>query len=147
MRQRGTAYVLVLAITSLLVTLGFAATQLAQNQIKQGENEVDLAKARLAATYAQDYIHKLMDGETDWRDSHLAATWYSFSTIDGVDIYYTYIDQIDGDLGDDYSQPFLLYTRADSGDATRMFITEYTVDEDHNVTRNASSFRQVVFVK
>lgn len=146
-RERGTAYVLVLAITTLLVTLGLAATQLAQGQIEQGESEQDVAKARLAAQYTQDYIHKLRTGDTTWRDGLLTSRWYYFTNLDGVDIWHAYVDQIDGDLADDYSEPFVLYTLARSGSAYRSYIAEYSADEDGNLTLNVSTLRQGVFNK
>lgn len=146
-RQRGTAYVLVLAITTLLVTLGIAATQLAQNQIKRGESEQDVAKARLAAQYTQDYLQKMHSEDETWRDGVLTARWYYFTNLDGVDIWHAYVDQIDGDLTDDYSEPFLLYTMARSGNAYRSFIAEYSADADGNLILYASSLRQAVFYK
>lgn len=144
-RQCGTAYVLVLSITTLLVTLGIAATQLAQNQIEHGETEDDLAKARLAAMYTQDYIHKSITGDDAWRDNLDSTNWRYFAELDGIKIWYNYVDEVDGDLTDDYSEPFVLYTLAVSGQASRIYSAEYTADADGNLTRNASTLRQEVF--
>ena len=146
-RRRGTAYVLVLAITTLLVTLGLAATQLAKGQIEQGEAELDVARARVAAQTAQDLIHKGIDGGDSWRDGAATASWYLLGVFDGVRIWYAYIDQIDGDLSDDYSEPFLLYTMANVGSAYRIYSVEYTADEDGKLTRNAGTFKQEVFAR
>lgn len=143
-RQRGTAYVLVLAITTLLVTLGLAAAQLAKGQVEQGNREQDVAKARTAAQYAQDYMHKLRSGDTAWRDELETQRWYYFTRLDGVDIWHAYVDQIDGDLADDDSEPFVLYTLARSGDAYRSYIAEYTADAEGNLTLNPSTYRQGV---
>jgi len=46
-KQRGTAYVLVLSITTLLVTLGIAASQLAQSQIEQGNLDQEIGRAHV----------------------------------------------------------------------------------------------------
>lgn len=146
-KQRGTAYVLVLAITTLLVTLGIAATHLAQNQIEQGDSALDQAKARLAAQSYLDILHRRNNGSTTWRDGVATETWFLLTSQDGIDLYYAYDDPIDGDLDDDYTEPFRLYTLAKSGTAFRIYSVEYTADTDGNLTRNASTFKQEVFVK
>lgn len=145
--QRGTAYVLVLAITALLVTLGLAANQLAQNQIERGESDHDLAKARLAALYTQDYVHKLINGSLTWRDGITSGNWRYFTMLDGVRIWFAYVDQIDGDLSNDYSEPFVLYTLAICGDAYRLYSVEFSADDAGNLTAIASTFRQEVLGK
>ncbi|MEM9346546.1 MAG: hypothetical protein AAGB26_08005 [Planctomycetota bacterium] len=144
-RQRGTAYVLVLAITTLLITLGLTATQLAQDQIEQGDIQSDQAKARLAALYMQDVIHKRNTGDLTWRDGLDTETWYYMGTQDGILVFQAYADQIDGDLDDDYAEPFLLYTLAVSGTTFRIYSVEYASDSSGNLTRNASTFQQQVF--
>ena len=146
-RQRGTAYILVLAITTLLVTLGLAASQLARGQIEQGDNALDQSKARLTALYMQDIFQKQNSGNLTWRDGKESETWYFQTEIDGVRILYAYVDQIDNDLDDDYSEPFLLYTMGLSGTSFRIYSAEYVADEDGNLTLNASTLQQQVFVK
>ena len=146
-RQRGTAYILVLAITTLLVTLGLAAAQLAQGQIEQGDDALDQSKARLTALYMQDVFQKQHSGDLAWRDGVESGTWYYQTQVDDVRIYYAFVDQIDGDLDDDYSEPFLLYTLGLSGTSYRIYSAEYAADEDGNLTLNASTFQQQVFVK
>lgn len=144
-RQRGTAYVLVLSITTLLVTLGIAATQIAQGQIEQVDLDQDLAQARLAAQVTQDIIHRRNSGTTTWRDGVSNATWYSLASLDGLSYFYAYVDPIDGDLSNNTTDPFVLYTLAFSGQAFRIYSSEYRVDEDGNWTRDASTFKQEVF--
>ncbi|MEO0476949.1 MAG: hypothetical protein AAF085_13405 [Planctomycetota bacterium] len=146
-RQRGTAYVLVLAITTLLITLGFAAAQLAQNQIEQGDTQLDQAKAGLTAQFIQDLVHKRNTGDLTWRDGVDTETWYFMGQEDGVRVFFAYVDPIDSDLGDDYSEPFVLYTMGLSGTTFRIYSVEYSSDSEGNLTRNASTFQQQVFVK
>ncbi|MEM6257810.1 MAG: hypothetical protein AAGI37_05805 [Planctomycetota bacterium] len=146
-RQRGTAYMLVLAITTLLITLGLTATQLAQDQIERGDIQSDQAKARLAALYMQDVIHKRNTGDLAWRDGLETETWYLQGAQDGVLLFYAFVDEIDGDLDDDYTEPFLLYTMGYAGATFRIYSVEYVSDSSGNLTRNASTFQQQVFAK
>lgn len=144
-RRRGTAYVLALAVTSMLVVLGIAATQIARGAIEQKGLEHDQAQARIAALYAQDYIQKLLDGDTAWRGAAPDGTWSLFAELHGVTLHYAYIDQADGDITNDPTQPFLLYTMAVKGASRRVYRVEMIPDENGNLTRNLDKFEQVAF--
>ena len=144
-RRRGTAYVLALAVTSLLIVLGLTATQIARGELEQNSLEQDEAKARIAAHYTLDYIHKFLDGSIAWRGTAKHETWSYFAAIDDVMIFYGYQDQIDGDMTNDPAQPFMVYAMAISGDARRVYRVELISDADGNLTRNSSKFEQVTF--
>ena len=143
-RQRGTAYVLVLSITSMLVVMGIAATQIARGELERYELESGQAAARLSAVSLQDMIHKQIDGDMTWRDSATSGAWVRFGTLDGGDLFYRYRDQIDGNMSDDYTEPFLLYTRAIYGESRRTYVIEMIPDDDGEITPNAASFSQVI---
>jgi len=144
-RYRGTALVLVLGMTTLLVTLGIAATQIARGELKRNTLEQDQAEARIAAQYTLDYIHKALNGNTSWRSDAQDDRWYYFAQLDGTYIYYSYIDQIDGDISNDATQPFILYTLAIKGNSQRLYRVELVPDEAGNLNRNESKFEQGVF--
>lgn len=144
-RRRGTALILVLGITTLLVTLGIAATQIARGQLERNALEQDQAAARLAAQSTQDLIQKALDGQTTWRSTAVSGDWNTFATLDGVQLYYAYVDEVDGDLGNDTTQPFVLYSLAVSGDSKRCYRVELVPDSANNLRRNEPTFEQVVF--
>lgn len=144
-RRQGTALILVLAMTTLLVTLGIAATKIARAELKKNDLEKDQAQVRIAAQYALDFMQKRLDGETDWRSTANNGAWNVFSTINGVTIYYAYVDQTDGDLSDDATDPFLLHSLAFTGDSLRVYRVELISDEQGNLKRNEATFEQGVF--
>jgi len=142
-RRRGTAYVLVLSITTLLIVLGISATFIARGDLEQNQLEHDQANARVCAQYTLDYVQKLRDGDTTWRLEAPHARWISFLNIDGVSMYYAYVDPIDSDLANDSTQPFLIYSKAISGNAKRMFVVEMIPGENGRLIRNTDSFKQI----
>jgi len=144
-RTRGTALVLVLGMTTLLVTLGFAVTQIARGELKKNTLEQDQADARIAAQYTLDYMHKALDGSTSWRSGAGNGTWKYFASLDGAWIFYSYVDEIDGDMSNDATQPFVLYSLAVKGNSKRAYRVELIPDESGNLKRNDASFEQVVF--
>lgn len=144
-KQRGTAYVLVLSITSLLVVLGLAATQIARGEIRQGELELEQAQALLSSQSTIDIFHLQYNGETAWRKSVLNGRWYHGGTYQGAALYFAILDPNDTDLADDNSDSFLFYSCAEVGDSRRIYRIEFTSDDAGNLTRKASTFQQVMY--
>lgn len=144
-RSRGTALVLVLGVTTLLVTLGITAIQIARGTLKQNALEKDEAEARIAAKYTLDYVHKMLDGDTTWRVDAMDGSWSLFTQIDDTLIFYSYIDEIDGDISNDPAQPFMLYTVAITDHSKRVYRVELIPDADGNLRRNDSKFEQGTF--
>ena len=144
-RRRGTAYVLALAITTMLITLGIAATQIARGAMQENTLEQDQATAALVAQFSQDYMHKLLSDKADWRDTAPNSSWRLFAIFDDTAVWFAYIDQIDGDIKNDATQPFMLYTMAIKGDTRRVYRVEIVPDSDGNLTRNLDKFEQVAF--
>ncbi|MGB0768460.1 MAG: hypothetical protein ACPGYV_12210 [Phycisphaeraceae bacterium] len=145
-RQAGTAYVLVLAITSMLVILGLAANQIARGQIEDGELHEDQVTAQLAAEYAHDVLLKQIEGSTTWRDAIHSSSWRIFRNIkDPIFLLYAYEDEIDGDVTNDYTQPVRISTLAVVGNARRVYSAEYIPDDTGKLVRNPDSWRQQTF--
>lgn len=143
--RRGTAYLLVLAITSMLVVLGFAANQIAANQIDREQLETDQANARLAASSSLDHVHKLLDGQTAWRGYINSGYWYLLRTEDDTTVYLAVIDQVDGDLSNNNAQPFLVYCMAVVNNSRRVYSVEFYSDAAGNLTMNHAKFKQSTF--
>lgn len=144
-RQRGTAYVLVLAITTLLLVLGITANSIARADIEENELQEDQVAAQLAAEYLQDYLQKIHSGSKTWRDGIYSSSWYYFTAVDGVYLLHGYVDEIDGDLANDYSQPVRIYTYAITTKARRVYSAEYAPDDEGNLILIPSSMRQETF--
>jgi len=150
-RQRGTVYVLVLAITSMLVVVGIAGSMLARSQVKQSVLQHNQSSARLAALSMLDITHKQLDGETSWRSVVADDTWdagTAFGSLDGgttfdqVTVQIKFVDELDGRIAGDDTQPFRVYARATAGDAVRIYSVELVPDASNNLTRIAHSMRQ-----
>ena len=144
-RSHGTALVLVLGMTTLLVTLGIAATHVARGELERNTLEQDQADARIAAQYTLDYIHKALDGDTSWRAGAVNDNWTLFATLHEVTLYYKYVDEIDGDITNDATQPFMLHAVAIKDNSRRLYRVELVPDASGNLKRNDSTFEQGTF--
>lgn len=143
-RQRGTVYVLVLGITTLLVAMGVAGAMLARVANERSNLEQDQAKARLLALSMFDIRHGQIDGYTLWRAFVTNDTWDGWQTLGDGQVRSKYLDEVDGDIknwgGED--QPFRLYVEAQVGDAVRVYSQEFIVGDSNVLIRNPKSLRQ-----
>ena len=141
-KRRGTAYVLVLSITSLLVMLGLTASQLVRTEISNNSRLEDQAAVQLSAMSALDIMHKRLDGETAWRSSTAHDAWDTGEKIDGVLVQFKFIDETDGNLSSDNTHRFRLYAMATRNDARRLYSVELMPDASFNLRRNPTTLRR-----
>jgi len=140
--RRGSAYILVLGITTMLVVFGIGGAMIGRVTVEEGRLQEELIKARLAADVSLDVMHKRLDGATAWRGVVSDDTWSSSQTIADADVRFKYVDEFDGNLGNDNTQPFRVYAKAQVGDAVRVYSVEFVPDASNNLTRRPRSFRQ-----
>lgn len=141
-KQRGTAYVLVLGITTLLVVMGLTSALIARGTLQRIELETDQAKARLLGITFMDYCHSRIDGSAFFRMLVTSGEWRSAETFGDGAAQHMYVDEIDGDINNDNAQPFRLYVMVTVGDAVRIYSQEFVPDESNNLRRDPKTFRQ-----
>lgn len=132
--RKGSAYLLVLGVTSLLVTLGLAAIQLATRQVERHAWTEAQAQTRLSALNAQDLVSRQLSGTTAWRpfvSNNL--TYFLMRQGDGF-VYFSLSDPIDGDVANDPLHAIRLRTLSVSGHTVRIYSAEYQPDEDGNLS-------------
>ena len=140
--QRGTIYVLVLGITTLLVAMGLAGSMLARISVERTNLGEDQAKARLLAVSYLDYCHSRIDGYTLWRGTVSQNVWDTPEAFADGSAERMYIDEIDGDITNDNDQPFRLYVRVTVGNAVRAYSQEFIPGESDKLIRDPKSLRQ-----
>lgn len=141
-RRRGTVYVLVLSITSLLVILGIGGAMVSRVEIEKSELEQHQSATRWVAIISLDLTHKRINGETTWRSEVWHDVWRPSENYNGCRIQVKYVDEIDGVIGDDPMQPFRLYAKAEKGSAVRIYSVEMIPDSNGNLTMNPRSMRK-----
>lgn len=140
--RRGTVYILVLGITTMLVVFGIAGAMIARVTVEQGQLQEELTKAKLAAEVALDVRHKQIDGQNAWRGSVGDNTWSKNNNIADAKVYFKYVDEYDGTIANDNTQPFRLYAKAEVGQAVRVYSVEFVPDDTAKLTRRPRTFRQ-----
>lgn len=77
-------------------------------------------KARFFAPSAIDLALFSISQDPDWRTNHVHDTWTPETTIHDVNFTYKLVDENDGDLQNDSTQPVRLNAKATVGDAVRI---------------------------
>jgi len=97
-RERGTAYVLVLCIATLVTIAGIAALTVARVQLRSSAMSSDAEVARLNAQTAIELAKLWCYNDTDWRTNRKDGNWADSIAINGGSFSVSVTDPIDGDF-------------------------------------------------
>jgi len=143
LKQRGTAYVLVLAITTLLVAMGVAGVMLARQNLKRSDLYVQQLQAAEESRNGLELVSYRVNGLGVglWRSIYTSGGWVNDSPAGQLTLSYMFVDENDGDLADDPAQDVRLYVRADYGKATRIYSMNFSATTGALVAQ-PDTFRQ-----
>lgn len=122
-RRRGSAYVLVLAVTSLVGLIGLTALTAARLQHRGSQDRGDAVAAQHLADAALQLVHARLTANANWRTATPHDTWSTPEALGNGTVSFRLVDEADGDLtrGDG---PVRVFTRATVGDAVRLVSVE-----------------------
>jgi len=118
-RRRGSTYVLVLGVSTLVVTMAAGAIAVARIQARRSRTMHDVAHACLYADAAVEMGRFLIKQDPDWRDHYSSGVWFkgiSFASGAGS---LEVIDPTDGNLANDELHPVVLTGTGTRRDAVR----------------------------
>ncbi len=119
--RRGSAYLLVLAVSMVIVMLGVTSSHLMRIRSADARLSEDEARAALLARSAIEVTIRALNDNPSWRTSHTHDQWSSTPiTIDDGSFIYKLTDE-DGDLADDSADDVRLTVSATRGQATRLY--------------------------
>jgi hypothetical protein len=79
----------------------------------------DAIRARFAARSYAEVIFQRLQADSSWRTNYSNNTWSATEPLDGGQVKFKIVDDADGNLADDSTQPFRIQTQAMYGTATR----------------------------
>ena len=125
-RQRGGVYVLVLSVSMLVMIIGVSAVIALRARQQTSDLAGNSVLAQHLARSAVELGSRAIDADMSWRTDWTSGSWEWSTTIDGVRLGYTAVDETDGDLSDDDTDPLRIYGFAEIGHVTRVFSVELT---------------------
>ncbi len=137
-RCRGSLYLATLGAAMLVTILSLASVAVVRNLGAQSRQSDQLSQARHLNDSAVRVLQLLLEQKTqwaNWRSLHQSGQWYQ-SPISGYDVHYCFVDEADGNLADDDTQPVRLYMRSDSGEARYALSVELMPDPPEDLIVN-----------
>ena len=128
-RRRGSAYLLVLGVTSLVAVIGISALLAVRLQHAGVNDRADAVQARQSADAALRIVHARLAADPAWRSGFTHDVWSPAEPLAGDSFTFKLVDEDDGDLAND-DDPARLVARAVSGHAVRLASVEVTSNLD-----------------
>ncbi len=134
--RRGSAYVIVLGASMFVMLTGMTALLAAQSQWRATENTVVTSQMRFGAQSAIELGRYLIEADPNWRNSYANDQWNTL-TWDHGDLSWKVVDEIDGDLGDDATQPVRIWGRSTLGSGARLCSVQIETVQTGNLLDNS----------
>ncbi len=136
-RCRGSVYVLVLMTSVFVAVVGLSAMTVGRIQTRISNADLDAAKAGYYAQSMVDLgLYKAMTAP-GWRATHTNDTWTADYTWGEAVVTYKFVDEIDGNLANDPTQPVRLYGKATVNNAVRIYSVEMAQPSGGGSTESA----------
>jgi len=130
--RRGSIYVAVLGVALLVTVIGLSALLSVRVEHRAAILTEDAVRADFAAQSYVDWMVFTLNRDSGWRAAYDNDSWSGDEIQDEATCNFKLVDELDGDLVNDASQPVRLYGKATVGGAVRIYsvILESLVDEE-----------------
>lgn len=119
--RRGSMYVAVLMTAIIVAVIGISGLAVTRIQLRSTDGASQVTAARFYAQSAVEMGLHSINADPDWRTTYPNDTWEPRAPI-GLGAYtWKLVDEQDGDLADDPTQPVRLYGKGVAGDTVRMY--------------------------
>ena len=119
--RRGSVYVLVLGASLLVSVVGLGAVLLSRTSIRATTTSRDWSEAGIAAQSGIEYAVAVMNTFSTWRTDATSGGPIGPIGIGRARVMVTLVDETDGNLSNDSTQPVRIYSVATVGAATRCY--------------------------
>ena len=136
-RRRGSVYIAVLGAGMIVIVIGLSALWVARIRGRTTAANQDAISADLCAQSALDLALFRIGADPNWRTTYTHDTWTAEESLGDYTFQFKLVDEADGDLANDPSQPARLYAKAGFGAAVRLYSVLLEVHNPPNLLRNA----------
>ncbi|MHC4628439.1 MAG: carbohydrate binding domain-containing protein [Planctomycetota bacterium] len=127
--RRGSVYVCVLGTALLITGIGLSSLWAMRVQRRTAGVGEGVVQARIAAGSFLDVALLRIANDPLWRSAYTHNAWIAGETVDNVSYTFKLLDEQDGDLANDDTQPVRLYAKATVGEAVRICSVLLEADE------------------
>ncbi len=119
-KRRGSLYVAVLGVTLIVAMIGMVSIRIARLQLIAVNDHVNLNQARWLAQAAVDFGLGRINLDPVWRTTHVSGIEVAPVLLGTGNLSYRLVDEQDGDLANNSSDPVRLYGIGRSGNSTHI---------------------------
>lgn len=119
--RRGSTYVLVLGAAVLVTVVGLSASAITRSQARSAAVSRDWTKATAGARSGIDLATYVVNSVPGWRARVNASATYGPLRVGDGELQLTFLDEIDGLVGNNETDPVRVFARMQEGEATRYF--------------------------
>jgi hypothetical protein len=132
--RRGGVYLAVLGVSMLVTLIGLSGVLATRVRQRTAAMARAAAQADTAAQAFMDVALFRLTHDLYWRINYQNDTWTTAESCGDTTVVFKLVDELDGNLANDHSQPARLYTKATVGEAMRMYSVVFS--EKPPVTNN-----------
>jgi hypothetical protein len=136
-RHRGSAYVAVLGMSMIITVIGLSAVMATRIQTRTVNADRDMARAAFAGRSIIEIATHRIVNDASWRSTYTNDTWTADETLNELVFSYKLVDEEDGNLTDDTTQPVRLYARTTVDNAVRIYSVVLETPANANLLANA----------
>jgi hypothetical protein len=119
--RRGSAYLAVLGVAMLVTLIGLSGVLATRVGRRNAALALAASQADTIAQCSIDVVLFRLTPDLYWRVSYQNDTWSAPETCGEAAVGFKLVDELDGDLANDETQPVRLYCKATVGEATRIY--------------------------
>lgn len=138
-RRRGAAYLVALGASLVVMLAGVAALTAVRVQRRAAVGDEHRGRARLHAQSGTELALLILQSDADWRSRYTNDAWTTDRALGDGAFAFKLVDEQDGDLADDFSEPVRLHVRGSIGDAIRLHSLQLNAEPDAASANNPLS--------
>ncbi len=119
--RRGSIYVLVLLVSLIVLVSGLGAVMISRANVRATTATRDWSDAGAAARSGLEYALAVMNTSTSWRSDASSGTPIGPMRMGRAAVSIEIVDEADGNLANDASQPVRVYSAAQVGSSSRVY--------------------------
>ena len=118
--HRGSLYIAVLGMVLIVTVIGISAMLAARVEWRALADTEATTKAECGAASIMDLALFWISADRNWRTTYTSGTWTAAVVADGMTLRFKLVDELDGNLANDATQPVRLYAKAIVSPAVRI---------------------------
>lgn len=122
--RRGSVYIMVLGVSLLVTVMGVGSLLAARSSARAAETGTETEQAQQSARAAVEFGLYYIRNNPNWRDLKTSGSWSNKTVFAEGAINFALVDEVDGVLNNNDTDPVRVYGRGEYGGSVRLMSVE-----------------------